>query len=167
MTFSLSLSREEIARRVDPKMFRLFDDLPPGNQPPATMVPWLAEAFTKADEIMAYINKTARAAAGQTTGRQSGRTTDQILNAPHGALFVWCNSTRAYPRDLARTLGRTDLSIVGPQWLNSDQWQGCRFSGIVVDHAAHLTSLQSATVNRIKQRIATVAHAETWRDNTP
>lgn len=161
------LSREEIARRVDPKMFRLFDDLPPGNQPPATMVPWLADAFTKADEIMAYINKIARAADGQTTGRQSGRTTDQILNAPHGALFVWCNSVCSYPRGLAGFLGRTDLVVVSPQWLNRDSWRGCRFSGVVVDHAAHLTSLQSETVNWIRQRVATVAHANTWKYNTP
>lgn len=46
------------------------------------------------------------------TLRGSGRTTEQLRSAPKGAVFVWCNGGLAYPRKLARHMGRDDLTIV-------------------------------------------------------
>lgn len=63
-----------------------------------------------------------------------------MQDAPHGALFVWCNDNLMYPRNLARSIGRTDLRIEGPSWLDSDRWRGLQFSGVVLDHAAPLTT---------------------------
>ena len=41
--------------------------------------------------------------------RQTGRTTQQMLDAPVGAVFVWCNSALTYPKILAHGLQRDDL----------------------------------------------------------
>lgn len=71
------------------------------------------------------------------SSRRQGKTTQQILNAPHGAVFVWCNNRTDYVRDLTRSLGRTDLRIFG---LDIAFESGAvRLRGInkvVVDHAA-------------------------------
>jgi hypothetical protein len=48
---------------------------------------------------------------------QTGRTTKQMLKAPQRAIYVWPNHDLEYPKQLAKTLNRTDLIIVGPSWL--------------------------------------------------
>ena len=73
--------------------------------------------------------------------RGTGRTKQQMLAAPHGALFVWVNQHIDYPRALAYHIGRGDLQIVSPGWLERNT-QGREFSGIVVDHAADLSEEQ-------------------------
>ena len=55
--------------------------------------------------------------------------------APKGALFIWCNPHLDYPKSLARKLGREDLRIVSPYFLNEGRWRGMTFTGIVTDHA--------------------------------
>lgn len=65
------------------------------------------------------------------------RTTKQMIAAPKDSVFVWLNCDLAYPRDLAKSLGREDLVIVPPQWL-SDGWRGRELSGLVVDHSLRL-----------------------------
>lgn len=77
-----------------------------------------------------------------SSDRQTGRTTRQMQESPRGAVFVWCNGHLAYPRDLARRLGRTDLEIVSPGWLDERNMRGREFTAIVLDHATELTSLQ-------------------------
>jgi hypothetical protein len=74
--------------------------------------------------------------------RQTGRTSKQMLEAPRGAMFVWCNSSTWYPRDLARSLGRTDLQICGPDMLNASSLHSLRSRGgkLVLDHACDVTS---------------------------
>lgn len=77
--------------------------------------------------------------------RGTGRTTKQIVDAPIGAVFVWGQSVIDYPVALAAKLGRDDLWIVPPRWLDlllEGTWSGIRFSGIVIDHAAQLTEIQ-------------------------
>ncbi len=71
--------------------------------------------------------------------RGSGRTTAQILAAPPGATFVWCNRYIEYPRDLAAFWGRDDLQIVGIHWLtNQHNYMGREApSAVVIDHHAH------------------------------
>lgn len=77
-----------------------------------------------------------------TGGRQSGRTTRAMQEAPKGAVYVWVHSNLDYPKELARKLGREDLRIVSPAWLEDRVWVGSLFSGIRLDHAATLSSRQ-------------------------
>lgn len=74
--------------------------------------------------------------------RQGGRTTKQIQDAPAGAVFVWCKEHIIYAKNIARDIGRKDLEIVPPSWLEHDHWRGRNLTGLVVDHAAHLTPRQ-------------------------
>lgn len=73
--------------------------------------------------------------------RGSGVTSNQILNAPQAAVFVWVNHDLRYPKDLQRKLDRMDLQIVGPMWL-IDGWKGQFYSDIIVDHACILNYKQ-------------------------
>lgn len=67
--------------------------------------------------------------------RGSGRTTRQMLDAPKDAVFIWCNGILQYPRQLAVKHGRSDLHIVGPEWLEDYKYVGRPLTGVVVDHA--------------------------------
>jgi hypothetical protein len=74
--------------------------------------------------------------------RGKGTTTQQMREAPHGALFVWPVERLHYPRDLARTLRREDLTIVGPAAFRcgGERLFGQRFPAIVIDHACALSA---------------------------
>lgn len=74
--------------------------------------------------------------------RGNGETTRQMAAAPPGAIFIWCNSNLSYPVALAKHLGRTDLEIYSPYWLESNRYRGREVSAVVVDHAAELTRRQ-------------------------
>lgn len=67
--------------------------------------------------------------------RQEGRTTNQMLKAPIGAVYVWCNGDLYYPKQLARRLGREDLKVVPPSWFDPINVLKQRLTGLVVDHA--------------------------------
>lgn len=84
--------------------------------------------------------------------RQTGRTTLQMRAAPQGAVFVWCNEELFYPKALARDIGREDLKIISPRGIEWGQASRGRIPGIVVDHAAQLTSLQRIEVYEIERR---------------
>lgn len=73
--------------------------------------------------------------------RGEGTTTRQMKEAPKGAVFVWCTGHIDYPILLARKIGREDLQIKTPTWLE-DRWRGLELTGVVVDHAARLTDRQ-------------------------
>ncbi len=75
--------------------------------------------------------------------RGTGRTTCQMLAAPRGAIYVCVHEqdARWYSRHLAHKLGRGDLKLVGPHWLEH-HWQGRELTGLVLDHACHLTDEQ-------------------------
>lgn len=88
-----------------------------------------------------------------TTSRGMGTTTRQIECAPKHSIYVWMHEHTRYPRDLAIALGRTDITVVGPHWLDWE-WQGARIAGIVVDHAARLTEKQHDTVRAILDALA-------------
>lgn len=72
---------------------------------------------------------------------ETGTTTRQMEEAPKGAVFIWCNGDLKYPRRLAHDIGREDLQIKAPTWLE-DRWRGLEITGLVVDHAASLTHNQ-------------------------
>lgn len=84
--------------------------------------------------------------------RQAGRTSQQMLAAPPGAFFVWCNSKLSYPKALARHLGRDDLQIKPLSWLqiqNLAAWHAV--SGVVLDHAAYLEESGREAVRFLSQ----------------
>ncbi len=72
-----------------------------------------------------------------------GRTSQQLLDAPRAATFVWCTNNLSYVRALARHLGRTDLVLVSKQGLEHGLCNGRR-GLIVVDHALWLTTEERA-----------------------
>jgi hypothetical protein len=91
------------------------------------------------------------------TYRQSGRTTQQMTDAPLGSVFVWCNSRTAYPRELAKTLGRDDLQVVPLLWLDGRNVRGRTFNGVIVDHAAHCGTEAYEALNYLRERGVMVA----------
>lgn len=84
--------------------------------------------------------------------RGEGTTTKQMEAAPKGAVFVWCNGHTDYAVRLARKIGRDDLRVVSPAWLE-DRWLGLELAGIVVDHAAQLTDRQWDEYQRALVRV--------------
>lgn len=69
--------------------------------------------------------------------RQTGRTTQQMKEAPKGAVFVWNNNHLHYAHGLAHKLGREDLRIVSPSWLHQGHYRGLDVD-VVLDHACKL-----------------------------
>lgn len=62
----------------------------------------------------------------------SGKTTQQLLQAPQRCYFVWCASNTYYPKKLAQLLGRNDIKVVSPDFLRNFVSIG---APIVIDHA--------------------------------
>ena len=86
--------------------------------------------------------------------RGTGRTTQQMKEAPLGAVYIWVNhNTLWYSKDLARSIGRPDLEIVGPMWLDGMRFLGRHLSGIIVYHATNLTSKQWDILQLARTRI--------------
>ena len=67
--------------------------------------------------------------------RGSGQTTRQMQATPLGGVFVWCNDSLQYPKMIAVKIGRSDIKIVGPYWLDNEKWRGLELTGLTVDHA--------------------------------
>ena len=84
--------------------------------------------------------------------RGTGRTTKQLASAPQGAVYIWCNSHLHYPKTLARELGRGDLRIERPSWLDHPTACDTRILGLVVDHAACLTERQRHSLAILRAR---------------
>lgn len=85
--------------------------------------------------------------------RQTGITTRQMIEAPEGAFYVWCNSNTYYPIMLAKRLGRHDLRVVGSDWL---MYPGNVFSAldVAIDHALEPTCRQMEAIDHIRIRQA-------------
>ena len=69
--------------------------------------------------------------------RRPGKTTSQMLHAPHGSVFVWLNGQLDYPKRIAQRIGRDDLRFVSLEMVRRGALRGLRLTGLVVDHAAH------------------------------
>jgi hypothetical protein len=82
--------------------------------------------------------------------RGDGETSRQMMAAPKGSVFVWCNNRSDYAKALAKHLGREDLSVQRLEWLNGDAWRGRTLPGLVIDHAAQLTEEQANIARRIR-----------------
>lgn len=70
------------------------------------------------------------------TSPRTGVTTWQMLTAPKGASYVWCNGKLPYPQALAKALERDDLVIRPLDWLRLDNVPNPSLVAVVVDHAA-------------------------------
>ena len=73
--------------------------------------------------------------------RGSGRTTEQMKDAPVGATFIWCNDRTSYAERLAKHLGRPDLRIKPLSWYLWDDGINVRGMSphmVVIDHAAEV-----------------------------
>jgi hypothetical protein len=78
----------------------------------------------------------------------TGRTTKQMRDAPQRAAFVWpVWGSISYAHDLARHLGRVDLTIITPSGLG-DFREG-QYPALVVDHAVKLTKTEFAEFDRV------------------
>lgn len=86
-----------------------------------------------------------------STERQSGRTTQQILNAPDNAVYVWCNSRLMYPILLAKHLDREDIYFVSPSWLVPNRAWAVDLP-VVTDHACDFGPEQYAVLDMIRGR---------------
>lgn len=82
--------------------------------------------------------------------RRTGRTAEQLNNAPKGAVFVWCNDRIAYPRDLADSLERKDITVRPLSWLQKQYVIGIRPVHVIVDHAAELQKGHQDALNYLK-----------------
>jgi len=85
--------------------------------------------------------------------RQTGASTRQMQKAPVGAVYIWINHALTYARNLAHQIGRDDLKIVSPDWLDSHQYLGRELTGVVVDHATLLTEDQRAALETALTRV--------------
>jgi len=96
--------------------------------------------------------------------RGTGETTRQMEAAPKGSVFVWCNGQTDYPIRLARKIGREDLQIKAPTWLE-ERWIGLELTGVVVDHAARLTDRQwdgfQGAITRVRPNVQIEGLADT------
>jgi hypothetical protein len=81
-----------------------------------------------------------------------GQTTNQMLNAPKGAFYLWHSEDKSYPTKLAQHLERIDLKIISPDEMYNRPWKGTT-KQVIVDHYA-LLILQF----RYKLRDEIVAH---------
>lgn len=75
-----------------------------------------------------------------------GKTTAQLVVAPKGAVFIWPVEHAQYAAWLAQRLGRRDLTIKGPSWLNYPLNNG---QVVILDHATRLTDRQFDTYCRL------------------
>lgn len=89
--------------------------------------------------------------------RQTGRTTQQMTDAPLGAVFVWCDSNLYYPQALACQLGRADLVVRRLSWLERRNVMGRTFPGVTVDHAAHCGAEAQEALRYLRSRGVPVA----------
>jgi len=79
-----------------------------------------------------------------------------MLAAPKGAVYVWLNGRLDYPKALARKLGREDLKIVSPYWIEDRQWAGMEFPAMDIDHATTFTEKQWERYWEAKTRVRAV-----------
>lgn len=67
--------------------------------------------------------------------RGCGRTTDQMLGAPEGAIYIVAREPEVwYAQNLLRYLQRPDLIIKTIGYATGESWRGRRLTGVVVDH---------------------------------
>jgi hypothetical protein len=86
--------------------------------------------------------------------RQTGRTTQQMIDAPPGAVFVWVSDDFSYPRQLAKKIGREYLLIKSISWLHMPNAASSLVlrkapPAVVIDHEAK-NRLNSANIRAVE-----------------
>lgn len=91
----------------------------------------------------------------EANNRQSGRTTQQLRDAPTDSVYVVCNqNAKDYTRRIAQSLGRGDIHIVTPAVLDDEGWvRSLKRPAIVVDHATRLVGRQYDAVSYIQSHM--------------
>lgn len=84
--------------------------------------------------------------------RQTGLTSRQMLDAPAGAVFVWCNSNLGYPKALAVAVGREDLDVRPLTWMEMRNVAARKVTGLVIDHAAALSGKGYEALMYVRER---------------
>lgn len=82
-------------------------------------------------------------------GIPQGSTTQQMNEASQGALYIWPNDLLDYPKALARHLGREDLVIVAPYYLDHFESWAKRWPEVIVDHGATLNLKRTEALTKI------------------
>ena len=67
--------------------------------------------------------------------RQSGTTTQQMINCPHGAFYLWPNNNLHYAIDLLRCLGREDIKVRSYHSFIRNPEHVWTREAIIIDHA--------------------------------
>lgn len=80
-------------------------------------------------------------------------TTRQMKAAKPNAVYIWPNAHFTYPRELAKHLGRDDLTIVSPNFFSEYKPYSIRRQ-FVLDHATVLTPFQLDMFEAILQNQA-------------
>jgi hypothetical protein len=106
------------------------------------------------DDIIRMAREQGEESVNTRHIRGSGRTTQQLQAAARGSVFIWCSRDTHYPKMLAEKIGRSDLIIVGPSWLEHG-WIGVEISGLTIDHAAVevLSAEQRSNISHAVARI--------------
>jgi hypothetical protein len=83
-----------------------------------------------------------------TEERRTGRTTQQMLNAPRGAYYVWETPALSYAKQLAEYLKRTDLKIVSAGFFSYKGRGAGLKAKIIIDHGCVLTVSAAAAIGK-------------------
>ena len=82
--------------------------------------------------------------------RGIGRTREQMLAAPPGAIFIWGGHELRYAVRLAADIGRGDLRIRPLSWFDDGAWRGLDMTGLVIDHAVAMSCERFASLREIR-----------------
>lgn len=85
----------------------------------------------------------------------NGLTALQMRHAPRESLYVWVRSSSIrYAQDIARAVGRSDLTIMAAESLDY-RLRGRVFGGLVIDHAlaGRLTKTQREMLDQLRAYI--------------
>lgn len=86
------------------------------------------------------------------TERGTGRTSRQMMEAPLGATFFWCNDQAACARDLAFAVNRQDLKIQPASNFRTYRLRGLNPFMLVVDH--YMLPFARSQGDRIKEEVS-------------
>ena len=81
-----------------------------------------------------------------------------MILATKDAVFIWCSDDLHYPKELAKTLNRHDLLIVGPSWLSDQRYRGLDYPDIVVDHAYTPPGTDMGELIQARRRAYGISH---------
>lgn len=78
--------------------------------------------------------------------RMTGRSTQQMLKAPHGSFYLVNHEQKSYARNLAHKHHRDDLQIMDVEsFFNCHRYMG-RTEPIIVDHCLQLNERETETL---------------------